>query len=112
MSRKAKIYVKDKFAGMLIESSEGQYSFQYDKNYLENPNSSAVSLTLPKKKDPYLSDYLFPFFDGLIPEGWLVDIGIKNWKLNPRDRMGLLLHLCEDCIGDVSVIEYKNDDHL
>jgi serine/threonine-protein kinase HipA len=66
-----------------------------------------VSLTLPKREEPYISDILFPFFEGLIPEGWLMEIGIKNWKLNPKDRMGLLLHVCTDCIGNVSVINEK-----
>ncbi|AGY54685.1 HipA N-Terminal Domain-Containing Protein [Bacteroidales bacterium CF] len=55
---------------------------------------------------------LFPFFDGLIPEGWLLDIAEKNWKLNPRDRMGLLLACCKDCIGAVSVEEVKEEDKL
>jgi serine/threonine-protein kinase HipA len=51
---------------------------------------------------------LFPFFDGLIPEGWLLDIAQKNWKLNPRDRMGLLMACCKDCIGAVSVHPLNN----
>ena len=48
---------------------------------------------------------MFPFFDGLIPEGWLLDIAQKNWKLNPRDRMEILLKTCHDCIGAVSIEE-------
>jgi serine/threonine-protein kinase HipA len=48
---------------------------------------------------------MFPFFDGLIPEGWLLEIAEKNWKLDARDRMGLLLVCCRDCIGDVSIKE-------
>ncbi len=103
MTRTAKIFVNDLLAGTLTESSEGEYSFQYDADYLVNEKNLPVSLTLPKRKEPYSSDVLFPFFDGLIPEGWLMDIGIKNWKLNSKDRMGLLLHLCADCIGNVSV---------
>jgi serine/threonine-protein kinase HipA len=47
---------------------------------------------------------LFPFFDGLIPEGWLLNIALTNWKLNQRDRFGLLLSLCKDTIGCISVI--------
>ena len=62
-----------------------------------------MSLTLPIQGKPFESKTLFPFFDGLIPEGWLLDIAEKNWKLNPRDRMGLLLACCKDCIGAVSV---------
>ncbi|MCD6039669.1 MAG: phosphatidylinositol kinase [Gammaproteobacteria bacterium] len=104
MTRIAKIFVNDLLAGTLTESTEGEYLFKYDATYLTNEKNNSVSLTLPKRKEIYTSDILFPFFDGLIPEGWLMDMGIKNWKLNKKDRMGLLLHLCADCIGNVSVI--------
>jgi serine/threonine-protein kinase HipA len=46
---------------------------------------------------------MFAFFDGLIPEGWLLDLAVRNWKLDPRDRMGLLLEACRDCIGAVHI---------
>jgi len=106
MNRTAKIYVENNLAGELIEEVEGDYTFLYSSDYLEDPFSKNVSLTLPKRSDVYRSATLFPFFDGLIPEGWLLDLGIINWKLNPHDRMGLLLTLCKDCIGNVSVISY------
>ena len=48
---------------------------------------------------------LFPFFDGLIPEGWLLEIAVDSWKLDQNDRMGLLLACCRDCIGAASVRE-------
>lgn len=101
--RQAKILIDQQVAGILTETEEA-YFFTYDKTYLDGKNKKAVSLTLPLQKEPYKADYLFPFFDGLIPEGWLLDIVQKNWKLNPRDRMGLLLATCKDCIGNVSVI--------
>jgi serine/threonine-protein kinase HipA len=103
MSRKAKIYYTDLFAGTLTED-ETEYTFKYDDVYLQSPNSQPISLTFPIKKELFRSKTMFPFFDGLIPEGWLLDIAQKNWKLNPRDRMGLLLSCCKDCIGAVSVI--------
>lgn len=79
------------------------YHFVYDNLYATKPNARPVSLTLPLQEAPFKSNVLFPFFDGLIPEGWLLDIAEKNWKLNPRDRMGLLMVCCKDCIGVVSV---------
>ena len=109
MTRSARIYVEDLLAGILTETIEGQYIFKYDNDYCADTNTRPISLTLPKRQEAYIADSLFPFFDGLIPEGWLVDIGIRNWKLNRRDRMGLLLHLCRDCIGNVSII--KSEDH-
>lgn len=109
MMRSAYIYVNEAWAGILEETTEGEFQFQYTDDYLIDPDRLPVSLTLPKRKAPYVSRHLFPFFDGLIPEGWLLEIAINNWKMSPRDRMGLLLHLCQDCIGNVSVIEQKNE---
>lgn len=102
--RKAKVFMHNEFAGVLIENEEG-YIFTYDANYLADQNSLPVSLTLPITSKPYHSKILFPFFDGLIPEGWLLEIAERNWKLQSRDRMGLLLACCRDCIGAVSIIE-------
>ncbi|HKJ34623.1 MAG TPA: HipA N-terminal domain-containing protein [Balneolales bacterium] len=100
----AHIYVEDEWAGILEETEQG-YRFQYRKEYLEQKNADPVSLTLPLQEDPYDSNVLFPFFDGLIPEGWLLHVVEQTWKMNPRDRMGLLLVSCRDTIGNVSVRE-------
>ena len=104
--RRAYVYVRNVFAGILSETDSG-YRFVYDEDYLRSGNASAVSLTLPLRDEPYDSGTLFPFFDGLIPEGWLLDIAEETWKLDPRDRFGLLLACCRDCIGAVSVREVK-----
>ena len=112
-NRRGIVYFKNEKAGEICETDSG-YEFFYYEDYLKNPNAQAVSLTLPLKKSPYSSKTMFPFFDGLIPEGWLLEITVKNWKLNPRDRMGLLLAACSDCIGAVSVVpldfEVSEDD--
>jgi len=100
--RKALINMHGRYAGRLWQDDEG-YHFKYDEAYLQSTAPWAVSLTLPLRIETYTSKVLFPFFDGLIPEGWLLQIAEKNWKLNPRDRMGLLLACCKDCIGAVSV---------
>ena len=103
--RRGKVFVQGRYAGMVEETEDG-YSFSYDSGYLE-ANGPAVSLTIPLREEPFFSETLFPFFDGLIPEGWLLSVVTRNWKLDPEDRFGLLLVSCEDSIGDVSV---KNAD--
>lgn len=102
--RKAAIYYKTDLAGHLTETDEGEYVFQYDKDYVQYHNSQFLTFTMPVQSEPYKDKRLFPFFEGLIPEGWLLDIAAKNWKLNPNDRMGLLLACCQDCIGAVSIL--------
>lgn len=105
--RTARVFVRDVFAGKLCETDSG-YSFIYDSKYLQSPDAPAVSLTLPLQEAPYLSKTLFAFFDGLIPEGWLLDIVSRNWKISPNDRFGLLLVACRDCIGNVSIREVSS----
>lgn len=101
--RQAQVFYKNSLAGIITENDEG-FTFRYDEFYLNSENSKPVSLTMPLQKESYESKILFPFFDGLIPEGWLLDIAITNWKINQRDRFGLLFTLCKDCIGCVSVL--------
>ena len=104
--RTAYVYVRETFAGTLKETDFG-YSFIYDNDYLESENPSAVSLTLPIQTEEYTSKTLFAFFDGLIPEGWLLDIVSRNWKIDRKDRFGLLLVACKDPIGNVQIKEAK-----
>lgn len=107
--RQGKIFVGDEFAGIISETASG-YTFVYDKEYLTNEQALPVSITLPLQEDPFDSKNLFPFFDGLIPEGWLLNIAERNWKINRRDRMGLLLTCCRDCIGNVSVLPIEQEE--
>jgi len=104
--RTAYIYVRDAFAGILRETEDG-FSFKYDEEYFNSENSAPVSLTMPVRAEEYTSKTLFAFFDGLIPEGWLLDIAIDNWKMERTDRFGILRVACKDPIGNVSVREEK-----
>lgn len=94
--------MKDMFAGTLTEDDMG-YEFSYEPEYLKSEDALPVSLTLPLTEKPYRDKILFPFFDGLIPEGWLLDIAEQNWKISARDRFSLLLACCKDCIGNISI---------
>jgi serine/threonine-protein kinase HipA len=111
MNKRAKIFYKDRLAGIL-EQLNDEYIFTYDSDYLNNESSVPISFTIPLQKESYKSKVLFPFFDGLIPEGWLLDITVKNWKLNRYDRMSILLSVCRDTIGAVSVVEDVESEHV
>ncbi len=102
--RKAYVYVNEQLAGVLSETEVG-YSFQYSLDYIKDVDATPVSLTLPLNPNEYTSKILFPFFDGLIPEGWLLSVVSKNWKIDLNDRFGLLLAACKDPIGNVKIEE-------
>jgi serine/threonine-protein kinase HipA len=102
--RSANIHYKELLAGRLTETNEGEFVFKYDDQYVKNHPGEFITFTMPVANKPYIEKRLFPFFEGLIPEGWLLDIASKSWRINPNDRMGLLLACCQNCIGAVSVI--------
>ena len=108
--RSAEIYYKELLAGKLTETNEGEFVFQYNDHYVVNHPSEFITFTMPVDSMPYIEKRLFPFFEGLIPEGWLLDIASKSWKINPNDRMGLLLACCQNCIGAVSVIPISEEN--
>lgn len=111
MIRRAKIFYDQTLAGYLEKTDTG-YRFSYDPQYLSNPGARPISLTLPISAYPYNSSILFPFFDGLIPEGWLLAVAKDYWKFKNTDRFELLVTLCQDTIGAVTVFgeEEMNDE--
>ncbi len=112
-NKKAYIYYENTFAGVL-EETENEYLFTYDLGYLSNAKARPVSLTLPLRAEPYKNELLFSFFDGLIPEGWYLRESQTITHLEDANRFELLLRLCRDTIGAVSVSDTKwwNDVYI
>jgi serine/threonine-protein kinase HipA len=90
-------------AGLLTEEDNGEYLFVYDELYVQSYHNQFITFQMPVSATPYRNKRLFPFFDGLIPEGWLLNIAAESWRINKNDRMGLLLACCKNAIGAVSV---------
>lgn len=110
--RQANINYNNIHAGILKELDTGEYEFTYDEQYAENHAGLFITFQMPVRTSPYRSKRLFPFFDGLIPEGWLLTIAAESWRISKNDRMGLLLACCQNTIGAVSVhpIKENQDD--
>ena len=78
--RKAIVYCHDTEAGFLEESTPGRgYTFTYDKQYMMDRTHDPVSLTMPFREEPYQSDYLFPVFTNMLPEGANRKIVCRSW---------------------------------
>jgi len=107
--RKGDVYINNRLCGQIWED-EGIFYFAYLKQWLDNPECEAVSLTLPLQEEIFESNILFPFFDGLIPEGYLLEIALKRFNISLNDRMELLLKTCADTIGNISVKEVSDHE--
>lgn len=110
MITKAKIFYRDQLAGYLEKYDSG-YRYTYDVNYLESENPQPISLTMPLTEYPYTNQVLFSFFDGLIPEGWLLNLAKNQWQLKGTDRYELLITLCRDTIGAVTIIPVEEEEN-
>ena len=101
--RRARVRLDGKPVGTLVETERGT-RFTYDTPWLQRPDAVPVSLTLPLSPQPYDWPGLHPFFENLLPEGWLLGIATNKLKIAPDDGFGLLLATCADCAGAVEVV--------
>ena len=102
MKRIGQVKLSGRLVGT-IEEDAGQTVFTYSPEWLARPDAVPVSLTLPLRNEPYVSQGLHPFFENLLPEGWLLDVTTKKLKISKDDPFGLLLATCRDCVGAVEI---------
>ena len=102
--RKINVYFKNDLAGYLSETNEG-YTFQYDENFLTR--NIPISVSLPLRKESYQSTELFPFFKGLLPEGWYLDIVSATQKVDPRDFFGVLASTAS--VGTIGAVTVRKE---
>jgi serine/threonine-protein kinase HipA len=102
-SREAIVRLDGRPVGRLLERGK-QITFAYDADWLADVNAVPVSVTLPLRPEPYVSDGLHPFFENLLPEGWLLELATKKLKISKDDEFGLLIATCADCVGAVEIL--------
>lgn len=108
--RKLYVYVNEHKAGVLTEQYPGKgYTFVYDESYLTS-GQPAISVTLPKQKDAYESESLFPFFSNMLPEGANRKVICRASRIDETDYFGLLTVMAgSDFIGAVNLRATDND---
>lgn len=102
--RVAEIFTNGVLAGTLSETDEGKYIFKYDNAYLLDSRNRAISLSLPKRKEAFIADELFPFFYNMLSEGANKALQCMTLKIDENDAFGLLLATADnDTIGAITV---------
>lgn len=101
--RKARVMVNGVIAGELEQANKNKYYFHYLPDYHGIP----ISLTMPIKNKSYEFDQFPPFFEGLLPEGVMLDALVRKFKLDKTDYLGQLLKVGQDVVGAVTIEEIK-----
>ncbi|MBA0035034.1 HipA N-terminal domain-containing protein [Pantoea sp. BIGb0393] len=102
MARKIGVWLYNHPVGTLSEVEMG-FAFYYQANY----TGRAISLSMPVRPEPYISEELHPFFKGLAPEGWLRKRYAEIQKIDDKDLFGLLMQNGDDLLGAVVLKEMK-----
>lgn len=105
--RHASVRIDGQQVGSLTEEDR-TVTFQYDEDWVENAGATPVSWTLPLQNEPYITNGLHPFFENLLPEGWLLEIATSKLKISKDDAFGLLIATCADCIGAVEIVAVED----
>ncbi len=102
--RTANVYFNGELAGVLTEESRTSYKFRYDDAWFYNTEKPPVSLTLPKVRQEYCSEFLFPFFFNMLSEGFNRQLQSRMLRIDENDFFGLLLASAQyDTIGAITV---------
>lgn len=100
--RSARIFVNGNFAGFFTEIEKGgPYIFTYEPGYSGRP----ISLTMPIQKPPYRFARFPSFFDGLLPEGIMLEGLLRQQKMDQFDYFSQLAAVGNDLVGAVTVVE-------
>lgn len=98
------IYRNGVLAGTLSEENRNSFVFSYDERYFNDTTKPSISLTLPKSKMEYTSQYLFPFFFNMLSEGVNRKLQSIQLKIDEEDNFGLLMATAQyDTIGAITV---------
>ena len=101
-TNRALVYYNDIKAGILSRK-EKAYEFEYDTEYLNDASARPISLTIPLAEKKFVSERLFPFFDNLLPEGFLLEVTVSKLKIDKNDRFRLLMNVGGDTSGAVTL---------
>ena len=101
--RQGKVFYQNHFAGVVTETNDGDYTFEYDNDYIQKFPYQFITFSMPVSEKLYRENRLFPFFFFFFLESWQLEIAFESWKIDMSDSLGCLLACCKNCIGAVSV---------
>lgn len=93
----------DQKIGTLSGTADRGIIFRYDRDYLSQPTSQAISHSLPLKDSDFSTRECLPFFTGLLPDGDLKRRISDYLHVSESSTLKLLEALGGECAGTISV---------
>ncbi|MDD5362239.1 MAG: HipA N-terminal domain-containing protein [Ignavibacteria bacterium] len=105
--QRAEVFCNEYLAGDLVKTKNG-YIFTYNDKYFNDKDKPAISISFPKSKKQFVSEFLFPFFFGLLSEGVNKEIQCRTLRIDEKDYFTRLIKTAStDTIGAITLKEIK-----
>lgn len=102
-TKKGTVFYNERFAGYIAKEDDNYY-FTYAEDYLASDENPSISLTLPRRKEPFVSRHLFPFFFGLLAEGDNKELQCRTLLIDEDDHFTRLIRTAgKDTIGGITI---------
>lgn len=102
MAKTLDVYLHDELVGHLIQDEGGQIVFEYVQNWLDRPGATALSVSLPLKRERFSRNESRGFFAGILPEEGKREIIARNLGISARNDYAMLERIGGECAGAVT----------
>ena len=101
------IEVKGAFkqVGEIVGTSSDDARFTYTESYLKDPESRAVSISMPLEQQSFSVESTRNFFEGLLPEGFTRRCVAEWLHRDEKDYLAILAGLGQECLGAIKIID-------
>lgn len=104
MAKTLDVYLHDELVGHLIQDDGGQTVFEYVQAWLDRPNPTALSVSLPLRKERFSRNECRGFFAGILPDEAKREIIARNLGISARNDFAMLERIGGECAGAVTFI--------
>ena len=99
-----KLLNNGELAGIITEDSRRKFRFRYVDSWYYNQDKPAISISMPKIRQEYESEFLFPFFFNMLSEGFNRQLQSRILRIDENDFFGLLMASAQyDTVGAITI---------
>ena len=104
MMRLLNVWMDGTIAGQLSQDQHGELGFAYSEQWLAREDAPALSVSLPKRAEPFSRRECRPFFGGLLPEEGQRDAAAQALGVSRGNDFALLDRLGGDVAGALQLL--------
>jgi len=104
MARTLDVYLHRELVGHLIQNDGGQMVFDYAESWLQKPDATPLSHSLPLRRERFTRKECRGYFAGILPEESKREIIARNLGISERNDYAMLERIGGECAGAVTFI--------